>query len=290
MGVSWQALFLMRVLLANVLAIWVIKRVAQLPQRTSLLILQYSWLALASGLWWVYNTPRVPSGSANLIIVLGAFNSFACYAQWRAFDISLSRAAIFSILDDLIALGLAYIFLGEISYLNPLLTTGILLSFISAVMLSLPRSTTSGSVPQAIIYWVLLYSVIWGITAVATRFFAYDQTVPIPTFVFFWYAGSLIGALLMQTCTVKTEQPIMRSAHGLVALLAGLVFGTTVLTYMLFTRTPVTVLQPLSQLAELIFPLLMGVFVFRESRELINREWIAIAIGVVGGVLVGCAL
>lgn len=226
------------------------------------------------------------SWSFGIVAVIGAFNAFACYCHWRAYDISMSRTAMLSNLDDMIAIGLGYAVLGELRVLTPVLTAGIVLSVISATILVRVkhRDKLNDGRSARLAVWVFGYTVIWGVAMFSMRFFSL-QGMNILTYIVAWYFGAWLGALCTRFVImgrVEAGPSLTHAQRGKVFLLAVGIWTSLMLAYWMRTLVPITVVQPMQLVAEMSVPALIGLTIFNEARSMSRREIVMIIMGLVG--------
>lgn len=225
-----------------------------------------------------------------IVIAIGAANAFGCYCLWRAYDISMSRAAILSNLDDLIAIGLGYAVLGEWGVLTPALAAGVAISVVSATVFARLKVSHEGEKASRVrlMSWVLGYSSIWGIAMFSMRFFSV-QGLHILTFVAAWYAGAWLGALLTRYVIMGQDEagpPLAPAQRGKVFLLAVSVWTSLMCAYWMRVLVPITVVQPMQLVAEMSIPALIALIFFGEARSASRREILVIVAGILGITLI----
>lgn len=276
---TWQTMIAIYILLAYVLHRIILKKVSALPSRTKNLLWNYFITAILSTIFVLAFNKLNFSWNYFVILIIGTFNAFACYCQWRSIDISLSKTSIFTQADDLIAMLLGYILLNETKFLNPLLFLGIVLCVSSAFVFWKTK--------KEIILWILIYSIIWGIAIFSMRYFALEK-VNILNYASAWYQGSLIGASLIFIFKAKEERinPINNKQLLLVIPLAIITWTCLMIQYKIFELTPITVAQPILQISEALIPTIIGLWLFKERKELKLSEKIAVASGLIGAIII----
>jgi len=286
---TWQALFVVRVLVLQIPCTILIKRTAGLGSRTRRLVWQYLLAALFASVFAVAQGAPVVIPDLPWIVLAGFGNGIACYFFWRAYDINLSKTSLFSIARDVIAMALGYVLLEETRYLSGWVIVGVFLSILSALMLSVRGTNGSdqarASVNRTLLIWVLLFSVIWGVTDFSVRYFSFVRSVHTATFLCEWYVGSFIGAVAVLLLAGKAEAGARLQTREIapLALLAALICISFYLTYEIIALAPITIVLPLLRSSDLIAALLIGLYLFGERRELSGRECWATVIGIVGG-------
>ena len=294
----WQIPVFLRILTANVAGPFLMKRVVSRGSLTRKLVWQYSFCFLISLVWPSVSLLRGEGFrfdlAALMILLVGAFNGFACYCQWRAVHISLSKTSMFTLLDDLLALLLGYVFLGEQRYLSPLLSVGVLFSLSAVALFSFSkarRQRTKETQPVGRIaplaIWILLYSAIWGGALFSMRYFGLTG-VTVANYVLFWYGGSLIGAVLVRQTFGKGEgeELLAWKEVALVGQLTVAIWLSLASAYWSMTLAPIIVVQPIYQVAEMVLPTIIGLTVFKEAANLRALEKAAMAVGLIGGLVI----
>lgn len=179
----WQIPVALRVIVAYFISPVVIKKISKLPSRTRNLVWQYFFaaiMAMTIGLIAATNIQaEFLSKNFLFVAIIGAFNAFGCYCQWRAIAISLSRTSIFTWADDLIAIVLGFIILGESQVLNFQLVLGLIIVGVACVLFTLNALTEKKKQKAekdkptvGLLFWVGAYSVIWGVANFSLRYFS----------------------------------------------------------------------------------------------------------------------
>lgn len=288
----WQIPVLCHVILAYMIAPVLIKKIATAPSRTRSLMWQYifsSFFALIVGL---ITDAQLFDQRLIIVVLLGFCNAFACYCHWRAVDISLSRTSLFSQADDLICLFLGYIVLHETRILNPILALGLFLSCGSVCLFTIvhARSTAVQNLTDhkrwRLGVWVGLYSVIWGVAIFSLRYFSL-QNMRMSSYITAWYSGCLFGTFFVRWLAGKKEagEPLKFSQIIGIIPLSLTICLALMSMYWSKTLAPITVAQPIFQVSEMIFPTLIGLWIFKEKKHLENLSLIAMILGLAGGML-----
>lgn len=201
---NWQIAVLSRIILGHIIGQVVFKKISGLPSR----ILNMSWMFSFCVILSIVFVILIKDDYYSIfnkywleIAGIGVFNGFAAYCLWRAVDISLSKTALFTQADDLTAMLLGYLFLGEAKFLNLNLVIGIIICFSAGTLIVLQRYTSIENNKHerkniALIFWVAGYSFIWGVAGFSMRYFALEG-VSFSTFLTSWYSGSVIGILFI---------------------------------------------------------------------------------------------
>ena len=285
---SWKLLVCVAFLYQYGLVQIAIKKIgAAEGSRTRKLVWQYFFAASLAIITAAIAGQIHLSWSFVIVAVIGAANAFACYCHWRAYDISMSRTAMLSNLDDLTAIGLGYALLDELRVLTPILTAGIILSVISATVFArIKRNKLNGggNSKDHFAAWVFGYTVIWGIAMFSMRFFSV-QGMHILTYVVAWYSGAWLGALFTRFVIMGRDEagsPLTHIQQGKVLLLAVGIWTSLMLAYLMRTLVPITVVQPIQLVAEMSVPTLIGLTIFGEARSMSRREMAIITAGLIG--------
>ncbi|MBI1984719.1 MAG: hypothetical protein HYS60_01250 [Candidatus Wildermuthbacteria bacterium] len=289
----WQVLVLLRIFLANIVASILVKRITGLPSRTRRLVWQFGFAFLFSLALAGIAGSSLSNSGLLVIAGIGIINSFGAYCQWKAIDISLSKTSLFTQADDLIAISLAFLFLGEWKSITPFLGFGIVLCVAAVISFSVARrkDDSAEKSPRSwkhLAKWIACYSIIWGVAMFSMRYFAIEE-VPLPSFLAAWYGGSFFGALLVRFLAGRQEmgEKLTLRAIGQVSVLAALVWASLLLTYAIFQRVSIVVAQPIFQVTEMVFPVIIGLWVFKERKQLTSVEKAIFLAGLLGAVVIG---
>lgn len=228
------------------------------------------------------------SWPAMTVAIIGAANAFGCYCHWRAYDISMARTAMQSNLDDLIAIGLGYAMLGELRVLTPILTAGVAISVISAVAFSKTKRLDD-KLSGRLIYWVLSYSLIWGVALFSMRYFSVKEALSMPIFIAAWYVGSWLGALLIRFVIMGQNEaglPLTHMQRAKVFILTVFIWTSLMLAYWMREFIPITIIQPAQLVAEMIIPAIIALVFFGEARNMSRKQILVIIGGLTGVALI----
>jgi len=282
---SWQFLACLAFLYQYGLVQIAIKKIGAVEgSRTRKLVWQYFFAASLAFITMAIAGQLDLSWSFVIVAVIGAANAFGCYCHWRAYDISMSRTAVLSNLDDLLAIGLGYAVLGELRVLTPILTVGIVVSVTSAMVFAKIKHSNDESSNHRLIGWVLGYTIIWGVAMFSMRFFSL-QGLNIFTYIAAWYFGAWLGALFTRFVIMGCEEagpPLTYAQRAKVLLLAVGIWTSLMLAYLMRTLVPITVIQPIQLVAELSIPTIIGLTIFGEARNMSRREMAIITAGLIG--------
>ena len=283
-----------RIVFGYMIAPTLIKKIATAPSRTRSLTWQYFFSAILALSVALFAGANLWEQRVIAVAVIGAFNAFACYCHWRAVNISLSRTSLFTQADDLICLALGYIILGEGKFLSTWLGIGLTLSLVSVSIFTFAKTRVpktdnaqNESKKWTIGVWVMLYSVIWGVAIFSMRYFSLNG-MSLPSYIAAWYSGSYIGALVVFLLGGKKEAgaPLKKAQILRVAPLSLVIWLSLMSAYWAKMLAPITVVQPICQVSEMIFPTLIGLWIFKEAKELNIWSRLAIVLGLAGGTII----
>ena len=284
----WLLPLSLLIITAYILMPILIRKIARAPSRTRNLVWQYFYTAAIMGLIYAFCDWEI-NPSLLIIIGIGGFNAFACYCHWRAVDINLSKTYLYTLVDDVTAITLGYFLLNEAVYLNFWLYLGIAICLGSALLfVGIKKESMAGGNENTRIFgWILLYSFIWGAATFSMRYFSLEG-VSIVTYVFGWYSGSLLGALLIFVIAGQKERgdKLNWKQRLNVLPLALAICIALFFLYWLRSLTPVSVSQPILQVAEMLFPTLIGLWVFKEIKKVSLKEKLYYGLAVIGGLTI----
>lgn len=290
----WQLRIIIRVFFSYGIAVVIIKKLASSTSRLQNLISQYFFAVLITWLIAFFFEGLVFNFNSLLIFLIGMTSALASYAQWRAYDLSLSRTAVFSLLDDYIAIALGLIILEESKFITSNSLLGIILALSSAAIMlianlqknKLTTKLDSEQNEKSIFYWIGIYSVIWGFSSFALKYFVVDG-VGIFNFCSLWYLGGLLASSMMFLFKEKSFKFSISKSNLLLTALNALVISTSLsLTLWVYQVVPITYAQSIFQSAEMFIPSIIGLFIFKEIKFLSNLEKIGILVGILGAVFI----
>jgi drug/metabolite transporter (DMT)-like permease len=233
-------------------------------------------------------------GYVWLVIGLGVFDAFAQYGYWRVIATpgGLSKASIFGQGEDVVAVVLGYIFLGEIRILTPLLGLGVVLLMGSVLFFNAAqqKKQSEREAPAPFSVWRLIAfnCLVWGVVHFAIRYLALDGMSPL-TFLWAYYVGSFLGALGIYIKSSPIGRgPRLTRRQALNTLLIGAVLPASVgCVYLAKTYTPLTVFQPIFGLVGIIFPVVvLDLWWKNELSRLSKKGWAAIVFGLIGATII----
>jgi hypothetical protein len=306
----WWIPMILRVFVANIFFPFLLKGKivgdkCDLPKR---LVLQFFFCVVLAILFVAVMI--VKKGSIVLgwhfvfLFFFGIIHAFAAYVQWKAVSISLSKNYLFTFLDDILAIILALVFLKESRFVNNFIILGSVLS-ISSILLFLANDyktkkakNAKGNITVSLAFYgyVTFYSLIWGFAIFLFRFLAVNL-VPTEEFLFGWYAGAFVGSVIVfgiskigdeaeQVKVIPKEKIMLWTDISWVGLAGLTLFVIMGLTYWSVKVAPLVIVQPIFLVCEMILPVIIGLFFFKERDRLSLIEWFYFALAIIGGTLV----
>lgn len=283
----WQIPLILSIIVSYFLMPYLIKKIAGLPSRSRNLAWQYFFTASFATIIALVGGAKFFTTAFFWVMIVGAFNAFGCYCQWRAVDINLSKTSLFTQADDFIALLLGYLILHEASFLNPLLGLGIIFCLGSAFIFVYNKWRNKQDSIGEIAKWVAYYSIIWGIAKFSMRYFALND-MQLLSYVAAWYEGSLLGACTVFALSGRKEKGDSLRPRQIIRIipLSLAIMTALMLAYWTFSLAPIIVVQPIKQVSEMIFPTIVGLWIFKEIKQLNKLTRIAMVVGLVGGIII----
>jgi len=298
--VAWWLPVILRLVAAYLIAQPLMKVLTGMPSRTRTLLYQYAGCATCALLLAYYQRTSITADPFLLLIFLiGIGNGFAVYWQWRALHLSMYKTSLFTVWDDILAMSLSLIVLGEAKFLNAGIWAGITVSFLALALFvrhdyqrKQSGQTEKGETPTAFYNYVLRYSLIWGIMLFASRYFAV-QDMPMGAFLTALYGGALLAVgfihwknLDKEPADIRRQRPTTR-AVVLVGICSVFVMASQGLAYWAYALAPQNVVQPIFFVGEMILPALVGLYFFHERKDMTWQEWCYFALGGSAVVLIG---
>lgn len=287
----WYVPVGLKVLISNGLAMVLIKKITSLPSRTTKLTLQFLFCCLIALGFGVITNELEFSPIIGLIAMLGFFNGLAAYCQWQAIAINLSKNALFTFWDDIIAMSLAFIVIGEASFLNKWLYLGTAISLLAVILFTAysynrKYSEKSKKLTIDFLLYVGIYSVIWGVAVFMMRYWALHKIKSL-IFLSGWYGGAFLAALFLLVLDHgKTKYQLCFKDVLRVFILSISIIMSLALAFWSYQVTPLTIAQPIFLVGEMIIPALIGLYYFKEIKELDQIEIFLFGLGILGGIVI----
>ena len=243
--------------------------------------------------WWT--NERITIGVTFLVVAFVGFaNSFAAYCRLRTMAISAARTGMLNSFDDIIAMGLGYLFLGEVQILTPTIVLGVTVSVAAALICAVIDYRRGKKRPeggwfenQRFLVLVLTFSVIWGFAIFCIRYCAADYKLNIFEFVLAWYGGASLGGPLVVALSSKEKvgAPLDRNEIKLAIMMGFCIWFSRMFDFVMRMMVPLTISQPIQLQAEMVLPAIVGIIWFKEAKHVFEtktpREFaLRVAIGV----------
>lgn len=282
--ISWQVALGLLIII-NTLSVLLTKIAAdKLPKKAVGIFYQYLF-CLGLAILYALSSGKADVNSALILVAaVGFINATGNYFQWRAFELSLSKTVLFFPLMEIMAIGLAVIFLGEIKLWNAQLTLGAVLCFLAMWLFRL-NGGEKGILNKKWLFYTAGMIAIFGLAGFLTKLFSF--TVSREIFLLGWYAGAFIGSLPMLAMERVNPVKITKDQISAVFLLSLTIIGALFSLYWVYQLGgPVSLVLPLRGLFITLVPACIGLFIFKERAAFSKREWLGFVAGIIGVALV----
>jgi hypothetical protein len=291
----WLLPVVLKIISGDLWGSWLLKKISHEKSRIERFAINYFVAAVIAGILALYFNQFSFNTVFFILLIIGFLNGFAAYCQWRAIDISLSKSYLFNWGYSVIAMILSFFILDESKFINIPIGLGITVSLISAILFAYSgyrerKETTdnnkTGSL--ALYWWILSYSVIWGVVIFSMKYFALEN-VGVFEMMYGRYWGSLVSVLVLLFflylkqggfADVSTRDVISSSALA-ITVMAAFAFH-----YWSLILAPLVIVQPIFLLGEMVIPTLLGVFGFGEGKNFSRKEWFYFWFGFLGAILI----
>ena len=289
--VHWLVPIAIYIPIAYVGVRWLGKHLANRPNPTQKLVMNFSFGAAVAGCLAFFTGNLTISW---LVLAIGVCNGVANIFSWKATRTSLSETSLLSFGDDIIAILLAVIIVGDGKYVNVVSGLGMMLCLATGILFWWHSWKAKGRESSVFYRNVLIYSLMWGIVDFAIRYFALKE-MPVLQFVWNFYLGSL--CLLLSRYGYEkvtgTYEKTVKMSVGEVALVGLFMLGIGVclaVEYWARILAPQTAVQPILLVAEAIFPTFVGMIVYKERASFDRAKWAFTALGITGTCLIALGL
>ena len=263
----------------------VLKHISDKLSIPKALLLQYLGAAVIVTIYAVISGNLEFSTAFYIVAVIGFFQVWNAYFQWKAYKYSLSKSVLLFPLAGVIAVVLAAIFLGENKIYDGWLIAGSALLFASAVLLSFQEFGKGEKVGLRWLLYATAAISIVGVVIFMLKKFANDD-IPHETFLFYYYNASLLGASVIAFIRRK-EGGVILDKKALIIPVAsvGIVINLAT-TYWIFKLVEAGVIVPIMESLVAILTLAVGLFVFKEIKNVNKLHVVGFALGIIGAGLV----
>ncbi len=292
----WQILLVLWILCGNVLGPILLKQLAAAPSRTRNLVWQCVFALIFSLIAAVIAGALALSWSMAVIALIGMVCAFAGYVYWLGVDtIGLSKTALFGQGGGIVAILLGFIILQEARQMNFWLWIGVSLSLGAVLVLAFFRARsgfgkdkTADKVKQrSIQLWLCACCLVWGLASFSMRYFSLNAVSPW-SFAMAWYGGGLVGAGIVFALAGKKEagQPLHLRNYLWILPRSFVICASLMFSCWTMKFAPITIVQPIVMISGLVFPIILGLWLFKETQNLSRWEKIVMLVGIIGGVII----
>lgn len=293
----WYVPVLLRIFLIDTIFPWLLKgRVVQ-KNFIQRLFLQYLFCAILAILVAILLGVSF-TRALFIMAIIGFFNAFGAYSQWRAIRFNLSATSIFMFLRDLIAISLGYFILKESKFINTGLGIGLIICLSAVILFALnnyrkekKKIKRKEHIPSKFFFYILSFAAISGITMFLMRYFALEG-LDTGTLIVGWYGGAFVATLGLfffkkeKRFLAEVKQTMISSNIPIMFLMSILIMINIWLTYWVFQLAPIIVVSPIFFISAMIMPAILGIYVFKEGKKYENKEKILFVIAVLGAILI----
>lgn len=211
----------------------------------------------------------------------------AVYCSFRAINVSLSKTYGLFPLANIIAVFFGLVFLKESRFLNINIITGASFCFISAGLLMFCGKNNVKKTGKHFIKWIIGISIIGGFVSFCIRRLALSG-IAAGEFLLFWYLGSLAGSALLLIPAKKNENfNKINTQNNIYLLILSLISWLALFLYFAAAKiVPLVIIEPIVLASSILAPILLGLFLFKEVKNISIIEIIALAAGVSGGFII----
>ncbi|MBI4065734.1 hypothetical protein HY412_00880 [Candidatus Kaiserbacteria bacterium] len=294
LGVSWFVPVIIYVVI-NYLGVRSLnKHLANQPDQIKRITVNMFFCACAGALFALVTGNLRFDSNTYFVMGVGVLNAFANIMQWRATKVSMSKTSMLSFGDDIIAVLLAWVIIGDGKYLNGVSASGMVLCLLTGILFWWhSNKTKAGKETSSFYFHVLAYCMLWGIAIFSQRYFAFNN-LSVAQFVFAWYLGSFLtmaaiftGRAVVRTISNSGEKAIAFrfKDYAIVFVYALGIAGGLAIEYWAKILAPLTVVQPIFLVSEAVIPTIIGWTIFRERKTFDRAQWSFSALGFTGVIL-----
>lgn len=273
---------------------WLGKHLANQPDQIKRITVNMAFCACAGALFALITGDLRFDSSTYIVMGVGVLNAFANIAQWLATKVSMSKTSMLSFGDDIIAILLVWVIIGDGKYLNVVSASGMMLCLLTGVLFWWHSNKAKADKEKSAFYFhVLAYCVLWGVAIFAQRYFAFNN-LPTAQFVFAWYLGSFLtmavifagrGVVRAVSGSIERSVAFRLKDYAVVFVFAIGIAGCLAIEYWAKILAPLTVIQPIFLVSEAVIPTIVGWTIFREGKTFDRTQWFFSGLGFTGVVL-----
>lgn len=291
--VDWRLPVVLYIVLAFGLVRWMGKKYIVGDKRTKRLFLQFFVCFIAAVVLAVAQGQLMVAFEAAAIVwLVGLINGVACFYSWKAQDISMGKSSVFTIWDDIIAMGLSFVILNEGEHVNVWSGIGVVLSvtalFLFAIHAYRAKKKGGSDLPLDCIIYIGIYSVLWGVAIFAQRYFSAGDT-PFAPFALAWYGGSVLTAFALRAFVHEkdpSQQGELTARDKIITVVYSLLIILCLgVAYWSF-KSPQVIVQPIYFVAEAIVPTIIAFWFFNERKQFDRIEYVYLGIAMFAVLLI----
>src|SRR3989344_833975 len=310
MAIQWFVPLSISIFIGSILQAILLKRLADRDARSAAQLIGFcgaAALALAFGLM---RNDVVLDGASLTVIAIGFVNALAARAHVEATRINMAFASVYLIMDDVLAMALAWFVLNEGRFMTPSIAAGGTLAVATALFFTIYRNQkaeikrlknpeekteTKQAVPDEwkLFAYVFGFSITWGVAIFSMRYFNVGPVqLQASRFLWCWYSGAALGAGLIYSLD-KSSRSKISIQQTIEAFGLGLTMITSLaLTYwsLSYADKPQIALQPIYLIAGMILPTFLGLYYFKEIESLYGNEKLLLALAMTSGAIISFGL
>jgi hypothetical protein len=220
--------------------------------------------------------------STGIIIVI----AFAAY--FKALRISLSQSILFQSYSILVTIILSAIFAGELSYFNPMTSSGqkiiggIVLAFISLNILLHGKSKKDEKLEKRWFMYIIVTILFLGVGSFVS---IYLSRLLSPSEVFINQEIVMIPSYLILSLLNKDKLAIDSSLFGVTLVNAFISSIAVIAFYLGILQTKVAIFFPIQQLSLVVLTMISGALFFKETQLFSGKKLFGMVVGFLGMIL-----
>lgn len=286
---NWQMVLLFNITIVAISIVLAKLITDRLPNKAHGVFIQYLCCAImASGYWLLTSQDKILIPECFGALGLGFFVCFGAYCQWHAHALNLSKTALLDPLSEVITIILVTVFLFEFKSWNLMLVFGIIYSFKAVYIFKSQKEKGMKKEKEnrKWLFFTLAMVTIFGIATFGMKVFASKFSMPKAQFLMFWYTGAFLGSLIL--LYVKKQNPLIYPGKFvfLIPLLSLGIVGNLATLYWALQLTEASRVIPVRLVGEIFVAVLIGLFIFKERKELSEAGKLGFWIGTAGALFI----
>lgn len=275
-------------IVTNTSSVFLSKIIAdKISKKSAIIFYQFLFCALMATSYALFLKEISFELIAISVALVGFINAFANYVFLKAIALSLSKTVLMFPLNDVLAMALAVIFIGEASIWTPQLFLGVSFCFLAIFLFQFQpeRQAVKNASNKKWFFLILTIIILYGSMMFLMKLFSAD--VSRGAFLMWWYVGSLLGSLPLLRLEKQNPTKIPAKTIILLLVLAIFVFCSLLVFYLTFQLgAPLSIVLPVRRTFTNIFPVMIGWFIFKERQTLSRKELFGFSIAILGVVLI----